>query len=397
MDAVSTEARSIFSGNPSGVVRVRGYRPELDVVRFLAFLLVFFHHILPRGPIHLRTSDLSALTGQTGWHVLVSIANACGMGLCLFFCLSAYLITDLLLVERQNNGVISVRKFYIRRVLRIWPLYFFGIAVGIGIALALHRSFEIAGFVWYLLFAGNLYCIAFGYLANPMSPLWTISIEEQFYLIWPWAMRWFSRRGLASCALFFVVVANITLFVLGQRHVNTDLAVWSNTLVQFEMFAAGILLALAGKRLVPGGAGAGLILALCGPVLWFVACFSFHAKQRAMDGMAVSGPALIAGYALIALGCAAVLQGFCMIGPSHMPQWATNLGRISYGLYVFHFLAIRIASKLFERFRVPYSEGFSFPLALLLTILAAKLSYRWLESPFLRLKRRFEIVHSRPI
>jgi peptidoglycan/LPS O-acetylase OafA/YrhL len=86
-----------------------------------------------------------------------------------------------------------------------------------------------------------------------------------------------------------------------------------------------------------------------------------------------------------------------MIGPSHMPQWATNLGKISYGLYVFHFLAIRIASKLFERFHVPYSEGFSFPLALLLTILAAKLSYKWLEIPFLRLKRRFEIVHSRPI
>ncbi len=397
MGTASTKVRPTFSGKPSGVLRVRGYRPELDVVRFLAFLLVFFHHILPRAPIHLGTHDLSDFTGQTGWHVLVSVANACGMGLCLFFCLSAYLITDLLLTERQRNGFISVRKFYFRRVLRIWPLYFFGIALGIGIALLLHRSSDIIGFVWYLLFAGNIYCTFFNWLGNPMAPLWSISVEEQFYLLWPWAMRWLSRRGLVICAFFFIVIANITLFILGQQHLNTDREIWYNTFVQFEMFGTGILLALAGKRLMRGGAAGGVFLLFLGPALWFIACFSFHAKQRAIDGMALSGPALMAGYALIALGCAAVLQGFCMIGPSHMPQWAANLGKISYGLYVYHYLAINIASKLFERFHVPYPEWFSVPLALLLTILAAHLSYKWLETPFLKIKKRFEIVHSRPI
>ncbi len=397
MNVASTEARLPSASNSPGPVYAGRYRPELDVVRFLAFLLVAFHHILPRAPVRFGTSDLSALTGPAGWRVLTSVANACGMGLCLFFCLSAYLITDLLLTDRQNNGRISVRKFYIRRILRIWPLYFFAIGVGLAIALSLHRLHDVIGFLWYLLFAGNLYCIFFGLLWNPMNILWSISVEEQFYLIWPWAVRWFSRRGLAGCALFFVLAANITLFVLGQRHVNTDLAVWFNTLVQFEMFAAGILLALRSKRLLPGGAGAGLVLVLGGPVLWFIACFSFHAKQRAADGMAISGLALIIGYARIALGCAAVLQGFCMIGPSHMPAWAANLGKISYGLYVFHSLAIRIAARILDLFHIPYSEGVSFPLALLLTILAAKLSYAWLESPFLRLKRQFEIVHSRPI
>jgi peptidoglycan/LPS O-acetylase OafA/YrhL len=230
-----------------------------------------------------------------------------------------------------------------------------------------------------------------------MSPLWSISVEEQFYLVWPWAMRWFSRRGLMICAIFFIVIANITLFILGQHHANTDTTVWYNTFVQFEMFAAGILLALAGKRLVPGGAVAGVILAISGMILWFIACFAFHAKQVSAEGLAVSGPSLVIGYALIALGCAAVLHGFCMIGPVHMPGWATNLGTISYGLYVFHSLAIDLAVALIRRIHIPCSGALSAALALALTILAAKLSYAWLESPFLRIKRQFEIIHSKPI
>ena len=124
MDAVSTEARPILSENLSGAMHVRGYRPELDVVRFLAFLLVFFFHFLPWPSI-----------GQTGWRVQMALVELCAMGLCLFFTLSAYLITSILLDEREKNGVISVQKFYIRRILRIWPLYFFGIALGIGFAL----------------------------------------------------------------------------------------------------------------------------------------------------------------------------------------------------------------------------------------------------------------------
>jgi peptidoglycan/LPS O-acetylase OafA/YrhL len=319
------------------------------------------------------------------------------MGLCLFFCLSAYLITDLLLKERSTGIAVSVRKFYIRRMLRIWPLYFFGIALGSTWAFALNQKQQVVGFVWYLLFAGNIYCAIFGWVSNPFTPLWSISIEEQFYFVWPWAMRWFSRRGLFCCALLFLVLANLTLYWFGQHHADTDTTVWANTFVQFQMFATGILLALGRKRLLPGGAAAGLALVLSGPVLWFVACFVFHAKQFTATGLASSGVDLITGYALIALGCAAVLHGFCIIGPRHMPKWATDLGKISYGLYVYHLLAIEVTTLLFDRIHVPYPRGFAAPFALALTILAAKLSYAWLESPFLRFKRRFETVHSRPI
>jgi peptidoglycan/LPS O-acetylase OafA/YrhL len=365
---------------------VRGYRPELDVVRFIAFLLVFFHHLLPIPSME-----------QSGWRILLSLYESCAMGLCLFFTLSAYLITGILLTEREDRGHISVRKFYIRRILRIWPLYFVGIASGIGIALMLHRASDILGFAWYLLFAGNLYCIFFGWLGNPFVPLWTISIEEQFYLIWPWAMRWFSRRNLFLCALFVIAVANLTLFQLSLRNADTDRVVWANTLVQFEMFATGILLALAKKYLAWKNFSFGLLLAWTGPLLWFMACYLFHIKQPAAAGRASGGAEMMIGYALVALGCAAILHGICMIGPSSMPRWATYLGKISYGLYVYHVLAIEFSQVVLASLRGIASVAASGALALLLTISAAILSFNYLESPFLRLKRRFEIVHSRPI
>jgi len=280
--------------------------------------------------------------------------------------------------------------------LRIWPLYFFAIAIGILIALLIHRRSDVTGLLSYLFFVGNIYCAAFGWLGNPMSPLWSISIEEQFYLVWPWAVRCLSRRGLLRCAVFFIVVANSTLFILARRHA-TDTAVWANTLVQFEMFAVGILLALAKQRLARGHSPFGFLLVLAGPLLWLLACLLLDSRQPVAGVTAIGSAALMLSYLLIALGCAAILHGFCIIGPSAMPKWAVYLGKISYGLYVYHVLAIELAQAWFDPKRgFPYFAA-STLLAFLLTVSAAIVSYDFLEKPFLRLKRRFEIVHSRPI
>lgn len=365
-----------------------GYRPELDVVRFLAFLVVFLHHILPLP---------KPVPGQYGWRVPLALVESCADGLCLFFALSAYLITGLLLRERESTGTISVRKFYVRRVLRIWPLYFFGVAIGVALAIVIHVPSDVTGFAWFMLFAGNVYCGAFGWLHNPMNQLWSISVEEQFYLLWPWPIRRLSKRGLMACALFFIVAANAAMLILQKDRANADRMIWTNTFVQFEMFAAGILLALSGKRAAWRNAGIGLGLTCAGPVLWFLASLQLEAKEPAGGAGAIGGLALMTAYGLIALGCAAILQGFNMMGPSYMPQWAVYLGRRSYGLYVYHQLAIGFANACFQSRRGVVALAVSIPLALLLTVAAAVVSYDLIESPFLRLKRRFEIEHSRPI
>jgi peptidoglycan/LPS O-acetylase OafA/YrhL len=395
LGAVSTQVSEVSSASAAaGNGLARAYRPELDAVRFLAFLLVFIHHSFPaiNVPLH---ADFAA-ANQIALRARLSFEELFAAGLCLFFTLSAYLITDLLLREREVNGAISVKKFYIRRALRIWPLYFFGVGLGAAIALLTHRTNDLVGFGWYLLLAGNIYCGIFGWPLNPMTPLWSISIEEQFYLIWPWTIRLFSKRGLIACAVFFLVVANITLFVLGQRHAETQGVVWTNTLVQFEMFATGILLALAKRRETGRNPLAGLSLVLTAPFLWFVACFVFRAHQPAEAGTAISGPSLMIGFALIALGCAAVLQGFCMIGPLAIPRWVAYLGKISYGLYVYHGLSIDVVRGVLGTRGGILNYAVTVVLAFLLAVTASVISYNFLEAPFLRLKRRFEIVHGRP-
>ena len=319
------------------------------------------------------------------------------MGLCLFFVLSAYLITSLLLQERDAYSRISVRSFYVRRILRIWPLYFLGLLFGTAYAFVFHQTAQVQDFLWYLLLVGNVACGLHGPLTSPVTSLWTISIEEQFYLIWPWAIRFLDRRRIAICAIAFVVIANITLFILGQEHVPTDFVPWTNSFVQFEMFAMGILLALLPARTGLNSVSRGLAVAMLGPVLWFISCYFLRAKEHTFLGYAPNGISLCAGYLLFAIGSGAILYGFTIVGAANIPNWVARLGKISYGLYVFHGIGLTIAGTILLRVPgVAYWVG-RFAIALVFTTSFAVLSYEFIESPFLRLKRRFEFVHSRPV
>src|ERR1700735_4104043 len=102
------------------------YRPELDAVRFVAFFLVFIHHSFPREP-----KDFAVLG-----NALTVLVNGAGFGLQLFFVLSAYLVCEILLREKTRTGHVDVGRFYKRRMLRIWPLYFLGLGISLFFILA---------------------------------------------------------------------------------------------------------------------------------------------------------------------------------------------------------------------------------------------------------------------
>jgi peptidoglycan/LPS O-acetylase OafA/YrhL len=104
---------------------IRFYRPELDVLRFVAFLMVYLTHTIPVD------------SSLPSW--LKALSNATGLGVPLFFALSAYLITELLMMEKSTSGSIALQSFYMRRCLRIWPLYLSTILVGCLLGL-LHRA-----------------------------------------------------------------------------------------------------------------------------------------------------------------------------------------------------------------------------------------------------------------
>ena len=308
----------------------RYYRPELDAARFLAFFLVFLSHSLPRTPTPGVSAALKGLAP-----LFYAFANASRNGVSLFFTLSAFLICELLLRERQVTGSVAIKEFYVRRILRIWPLYYLALLIGVLFALMPggNRG-ELIRMGWFAIFMGAWQSAIYGWLDNPMFVLWSVSIEEQFYLFAPWMMRVFNRKSLYSfCAVLFVA-SSAWVYRLGVEHASDD-RMWADSLVQFQCFAAGILLCLILRGRLPrfGIGNRLLLLAGCG-VCWLVAASDFE-----IVGAHSAGWNNVAGFALVSAGSVMVLLAFLGIDKKMLPGWAVYLGRISYGLYVFHALA----------------------------------------------------------
>lgn len=353
----------------------RFYRPELDVVRFVAFLAVFLSHGLPSSSTNTNAGAL---------------VRACALGLPLFFCLSAYLITKLLLLERDRTGTVALPKFYKRRILRIWPLYLSMLAISAAIS-ALHHTIHQTA-LWYV---AALFMLAntVWWIRTTVSHLWSISIEEQFYLFWPAAVSRLSDRALALAACALAVLANAVLFRYGMHHAEHDGRIWGNTFVQLQFFAAGILLALYHHTAASDAAPSLLarpVLFVGALLAWFAAVRFLHALGD--PGEFATGPlTLCCGYFIAVLGCVAIL--IAVQGWSRWPPPLVYLGKISYGLYVFHAIALGVA----DRFLLRFGRAASVSGAFFLTVAIAACSYHFFEARFLRLKERFEVVQSRPV
>jgi peptidoglycan/LPS O-acetylase OafA/YrhL len=349
----------------------RFYLPQLDGLRFVAFLAVFVFHFLQSARRPLSSS-------------LIAVAEAGAFGVDLFFILSSFLITSLLLREHASEGQIHVRAFWVRRALRIWPLYF----LFVGVFLLLNRP---PG--WYALglltFTTN-WALLHRWYPSPMNHLWSVAIEEQFYLCWPLILALLGARWLPAVSAAMIGGALVArAWLLASRATLTDQALWIHTLDRLEPLALGILIAWFWPRIAPtprlpawsGLASVGAAWALVAIIIGY--CVT-------PGTLLVSPP--IWTYTLVDV---------ILAGSLGITVWAASgllahpilvyLGRISYGLYVFHFPVI---------YGVREGFGLRWPLRLLLTlgltVALAAYSYRFLEQPFLRLKQRFTYVRSAP-
>ena len=315
----------------------------------------------------------------------------------------------MLLRERETIGTVKVGQFYIRRILRIWPLYYVGLALGLAVAFMPGGApTEVVKLSWFAVFLGAWICAIHGMLSNPANVLWSISVEEQFYLLAPWTVKYFNRKSLYGFCLAVVLIANAWLFYLG-RVVASFPGVWCNSFVEFECFAGGILLCLVLRGRLPRIAVwqriALLVLAFS---CWFYACYGLHAFFGGAGARNPGSWPLILGWALDTAGCVLTLVAFLGVSPRLLPRWIVYLGRISYGLYVFHGFAIYLTGRLIVRQLalhknaiVGSNEGavylLNLGLTFGLTVLLAALSYRYFETPFLKMKKRRSVVESEPI
>jgi peptidoglycan/LPS O-acetylase OafA/YrhL len=377
--SISSDASFRSSGREKGSF----YFPELDGLRFFAFLLVFIHHT----ELFYMIPQLRFLH-DFGW-----------AGVDLFFALSAFLFTKLLLVELQVSGTISFTRFYMRRIFRIWPVYYLYVAISLLLfTIGAHNVLTgEAGLrlIGLLTFTDNIFSAISGYNPIPLvGHLWTIGYEEQFYIFIPLLISMLARFSVKS-RLLFLAAASLVFFAVRAVMILYRVphpAIWVLPVTHFESIALGMVIGFGGMDLLAGKIR---------PMLLFAAGVTFFCLMCLLPPIQTVSFLLFATYALTGLSTALVLQS--VISSDRLKRILSTralvyLGKRSYGLYVYHFFGIELANRVLAFLpEMPVPDAFSFALSMLFTVMMSIVSYRVVERPFLELKKRFEVVASRPV
>ncbi len=354
---------------------LRPFMPELDTLRGIAVTAVLLLHALYWQYANYSFSAPSRL--------LLRLTQPGGLGVNLFFVLSGFLITGILLDSKTRPDY--YRRFYTRRALRILPPYY-----ALLILLLLLRSSSVAFVGLSFIYLANM--TAFFGVACDYGPLWSLAIEEHFYILWPAVVRRITRRRLAWLSAAIVIVVPVSRgisFALGHPN-GLDWYTW----FACDGLAAGSLLAIILRTKISRSQ----VRTLCGTLLASSLLLGILGQPFGLDTRnRLLGAAF--QWTLIHIFFAGVLLLFLLAATGSAKTYVNNsvlrfLGYISYGLYLDHLLAFRMYDRLCHRYLpqlVPTSYHFGLVLLRLLlgggaAIAAAYLSRRFFEERFLRLK-----------
>ena len=313
-------------------------------------------------------------------------------GVDAFFGISGFLITTLLLRERSKNGTISLRDFYLRRSLRIWPLYYATLGIYVLLVIFLQRGMG-RDRVFFHFLPGYLtftYTWFAGWAASGavFNFAWSLSVEEQFYVVWALVLR--ILRGLLPT---FVMILMIFL----------RLSVHFNVLQNFIL-----------KDSLPWRIAAGVSVPIC---LGAILAQILHSEKgfrilRPILGSKWAAPfwllmllaSLIARqpfWQMIQWFLVAAVVGSCVIrednalAPFLRFRPFAYIGVVSYGMYLLNTLVLDVINPVMNRIGLRHPL-LKFPVFVAATVLVAGISYRFFETPFLRLKERFSKVREVP-
>jgi peptidoglycan/LPS O-acetylase OafA/YrhL len=356
--------------------------PELDTIRGIAILAVLFYHGL------YWNTDLATLPHFQ--RLIITAFWAGRLGVNLFFVLSGFLITGLLLNSRHRKDY--YRHFYIRRALRILPAYLALLAI-----LAAFRYTTNSFILLSLAYLSNLtplFGVAIGY-----PVLWSLAVEEHFYIVWPAVTRWLKGSALLYCSLFIITVSplcRLLSFYLASRHGDVSFQVNDYTWNSADGLSCGAVLAIFLRDYRPDRRRL-LRLCLFGILLsigiWIIGIPYGILSRKTSVGMALQ----IVPWQVFFV---ALLGIFLLIGSSERRSIVQVsvlrfFGEISYGLYLIHLLIFEGFDWIAKRYNIPgIGWGklsdliFRFGYVCCTAILLAYLSRKQFEDRFLRLKNR---------
>ncbi len=361
------------------------FRPALDTLRFLAFLSVFISHaILFLPPVCSEGCQAFLRT-----HLTIG-----DLGVSTFFVLSGFLISILLFTELNRTNNIKLSGFYTRRILRIWPLYALIVFIGV-ILVPQFISADIFGSTWDLSKTGDLWRLLtftfnfdhqyhFVHVSLVLGVLWSISVEEQFYAVWPLVLKVIKRK-LIPYLLLLITIASIVFRYFYAFDLDRSVVEYHTLSVMGDMALGGLLAYFYSKHhelisWLKKFATRGIATVSLTVIIFEIAYRNVFMEER----LFIALEPLVFGLAIM---------GVLIVLLNHQaPKWAKHrslvyLGKISYGLYMYHIIAMALILTLALHFAL--SPWLIIALSLATTILLASLSYTFFEAPLLKLKKHF--------
>lgn len=353
-----------------GAAQAPRHIPELDGIRGIAVLMVLFFHAFS------WKMELQHWTGVA--HIVDRITSPGWLGVDLFFVLSGFLITSILLDQKGRPRYFL--NFYMRRMLRILPAYY-----GMLILIALYYPHSAAFVGLSFLYCSNISSL-FG-VHTVYGPLWSLSVEEHFYMLWPLVVSRTSRRTLAIICMLVCAASPIARSV--GFHLDSD--IFAFTWFRLDGLSYGALLAAFTRSRYYSRSN---LLKLSASAIALFLFIVAGGGSRLLTRANVLGASL--QYTCFEVLSLSVLAFVLANGGSPITavlRWKplTYCGSVSYFVYLFHWFAL----GLYEKFWAVRRENFgdivlraAFGIAL--TFFVAHLSYRYFESPILRLKKHFQ-------
>jgi peptidoglycan/LPS O-acetylase OafA/YrhL len=342
------------------------YYKNLDGVRAIASLMVMFFHFFQNVETNYFITRLMNF-GQTG--------------VSLFFVLSGFLITRILLYTKENKNFF--KNFYFRRSLRIFPLYYFYLLIfyfGFNFFFNKDSPSFLEGF-HYFVYLQN-FATTFNWNEVGPSHFWSLAVEEHFYLFWPFIIFFVNRKKLLYIIIFIIVFALILRFIM----VSQRLSVFYFTFTRFDSLAIGGLLAILELKTFfqKNNGFKFLFVAICSFSILILIYYFFKGEENVIFQMFK-----YLGLSLFYFGIIGYL--LCLEKNHYLNRFLnfsffSYTGKISYGLYVYNPLVFLLSERYLGIDNVIYNMLVSF----MLVYLVSSISFYFFESKFLLLKKYFQ-------
>lgn len=370
------------------------YFKNLDIVRFIAAIAVVFAHGYEAWKdyyvnFHYPAEEVPSVLGNYYEYYHRFFLNL-GIGVEVFFFISGFLITYILLIEKERFGRISMIRFFIRRALRIWPLYFLLIALGPWLT-----NFVDLGnpdYISNIFFYSNFYVIYSHAWDYPFGHFWSIALEEQFYVVWPFIMKLYKKIKLWMVFSLLILISALSRAYFSSYEDEPYLYLYLNTLCRMDTLVIGGFIAYAFHK-----KKATISLPRFVPAILLVGLLtSFFFISYNEWGNVWS--AVFKKYIYLAIFGSLIIDFVLnerFNGQNAIKRSLSYLGKISYGIYMFHNIMVIIVIKKILINNQIYSWTIFGITYVAVTILIAIISFEFYEKWFLRFKERFAMVKTR--